>query len=145
MPIDVPDIYYGNWVPCPESTEPCLKCNGTICDSGELELLEYENDMNQYWKIESNCDSVRLQSESFQTEVNYDLLYINGESFTGSVSIDTVGAAKKTCFAFSFTFPSLGKHFSAFTFSFTIPSEKRWKRKTQFRFSLPNQKMWSYF
>ena len=46
--------------------------------------------MNQYWKIESNCESVRLQSETFQTEERYDILNINGESFTGRVSIDKI-------------------------------------------------------
>ena len=54
---DVPNQIVGSWVPCPPPDSPgmaCLKCNGTTCDTGELELLDYENDMNQYWKIESD-------------------------------------------------------------------------------------------
>ena len=44
-----------------------------------IELVDYEDYSNYEWTIEAPCSEVLIQSTHFDTETNYDALYINDE------------------------------------------------------------------
>mgnify|MGYP000717570325 CR=1 FL=1 len=46
--------------------------------------------------VESDCNQVRIYSEHFDTEGEYDHVTIDGETYSGSVEIDQIVAPKFT-------------------------------------------------
>ena len=58
--------------------------------SGTIELHGYDNNHDQYWYVESNCLTVHLWSQWFHTEHGYDEVSINGDYFTGNLTVDII-------------------------------------------------------
>ena len=72
--------------------------------NGIIELLEYENDHNQEWRVESECDQVHIVSNLFHTEGVFDHVTIEGVEYSGEfVEIDQIVGT-----AFSVVFSSDG-------------------------------------
>ena len=76
--------------------------------SGTISIIDYETNLDISWTIESTCGSrgVRLFSELFQLETDYDWIFIGGRNYTADFPIDQ-------------TFPDIiGIHFhSDYTYS----------------------------
>jgi len=70
--------------------------DGTKCNKvqtgirGVIELADYGNSHTEEWRIDSDCNQVRIISTQFNTERNYDFLTIGHQSYHGSVNINQV-------------------------------------------------------
>ena len=66
---------------------PNAQFDGTASD-GTIELLNYENNLDENWEISPSCSSVWIHSTLLYVENNYDFLYIGDEQFTDTGCID---------------------------------------------------------
>ena len=57
---------------------------------GTISYLNYGNNENEIWVIESNCPHVLIESEHFDLENGFDVVFINGEAHTGSTEIHQI-------------------------------------------------------
>merc|ERR1711957_1020615 len=68
---------------------PLIILSGT---NGTIHMDGYGDEEYKRWKVESDCDTVRITSRMFDTESNYDKLYIAGDTnshiFSGDDVID---------------------------------------------------------
>ena len=44
--------------------------------NGTIEILEYDNNMNEEWSINTDCDQVHIYSEIMNIESGFDFLFI---------------------------------------------------------------------
>ena len=75
-------------------------------ETGNVQLLNYENHMEESWSIEPDCEGVQIESETFKTETNFDFLTIKDSSgkeskISGESQIDQIISAP-----FNLTFTS---------------------------------------
>ena len=66
---------------------PNAQFDGTASD-GTIELLNYENNLDENWEISPSCSSVWIHSTLLYVENNYDFLYIGDEQFTDAGCVD---------------------------------------------------------
>ena len=57
---------------------------------GSLEHRDYQISEDINWEVQTGCDSVRVYSTHFDTELNYDLLIINDVSYSGTEPISQI-------------------------------------------------------
>ena len=97
---------WGSWEPardgtCREFLRP--KVNGrdaigslperkrnSICISGVVKILNYQNNENITWPIDSDCEAVQVRSIIFQIENGFDYLTVNGQKYTGNDRINII-------------------------------------------------------
>lgn len=58
--------------------------------NGTIELLNYENNYNQFWNVHADCEQVNIFSNIFETEASFDSLEVDGVYFSGSVLVDLI-------------------------------------------------------
>ena len=58
--------------------------------SGEIALLDYDNNEDKSWVVYSNCESVRMRSTKFETEELFDPVTIGENIYSGTIEIDTI-------------------------------------------------------
>ena len=51
--------------------------------SGTIQLLNYDNNLEESWSVETECDLVHIQSEMFKTEKNFDYVVIGESRISG--------------------------------------------------------------
>ena len=61
-----------------------------IATVGIIEHRDYINDENVTWIVNPACADVRIRSTFFDTESDYDYLFLNGKQFSGSLAVDEV-------------------------------------------------------
>ena len=57
---------------------------------GSVVLENYANSAEHSWMVESDCETVLLESEYMQLEHGYDFVIIAGQEYTGSAVISTI-------------------------------------------------------
>ena len=58
--------------------------------NGTIELLDYENNYNQFWNVRADCEQVNIVSTLFETQNGYDLVRVDGIQYSGSMLVDLV-------------------------------------------------------
>ena len=66
------------------------KCNPQIGREGLIEVLNYENNQNVRWEVESDCTNIHVVSQFFATEEYGDYVIINGQTYSGEVNISQI-------------------------------------------------------
>ena len=56
--------------------------------NGTIELSPYGNNMDVTWILQSKCANVKIWSEFFETEENFDFLWIEDNEYTGNQKIN---------------------------------------------------------
>ena len=61
-----------------------------IPTSGSIEHLDYKANENFIWKVIPPCSEVHVLSTTFQTEADYDFVFVGEISYTGLTTIDQI-------------------------------------------------------
>ena len=64
--------------------------NYTFSVSGEIKLLNYEQNEERNWPVYADCKSVRMRSTTFETEESLDFVTIGKNIYSGGLKIDTI-------------------------------------------------------
>ena len=56
--------------------------------AGGISMLNYANNQNKLWKIESKCSETHIFSTVFDTRANVDFMTIEGAKYSGLLSFD---------------------------------------------------------
>ena len=69
---------------CPPPPDPC-ESTVTLLGSSAIDFSQgYDNGADCNWSVQCDSGPVTLTFQSFQTEGNFDYVYVNGEEFHGS-------------------------------------------------------------